>query len=123
MEILAETGCYVDMTYPTSAFHPAQISKLNSIYECSSPLQERAPHRHGNGLRTGHPVSTLPFLIEGPWALDFDRQSRNGVGRIENGALTAANPPSIRRLRLWKRAAITVAGRPDWLFIKLDAHG
>jgi hypothetical protein len=123
MQILAETGCYVDMTYPTSAFHPAQISKLNSIYECSSPLQERAPHRHGNGLRTGHPVSTLPFLIEGPWALDFDRQSRNGVGRIENGALTAANPPSIRRLRLWKRAAITVAGRPDWLFIKLDAHG
>jgi hypothetical protein len=123
MQILAETGCYVDMTYPTSAFHPAQISKLNSIYECSSPLQERAPHRHGNGLRTGHPVSTLPFLIEGPWALDFDRQSRNGIGRIENGALTAANPPSIHRLRLWKRAAITVAGRPDWLFIKLDAHG
>jgi len=123
MQILAETGCYVDMTYPTSAFHPAQISKLNSIYECALPLHKRAPHRQGNGLRAGHEVSTLPFLIQGPWALDFDRQSRNGMGRIEDGALTAANPPSIRRLQLWKRAAIAVNGRPDWLFIKLDAHG
>jgi hypothetical protein len=123
MQILAETGCYVDMTYPTSAFHPAEISKLNSIYECASPLQERAPHRRGHDLRAGHPVAALPFLIQGPWALDFDRQSRNGLGRIENGALTVANPPSMRRLQLWKRAAITVAGRPDWLFIKLDTHG
>jgi hypothetical protein len=113
----------VDMTYPTSAFHPAQISKLNSIYECGLPLQGRAPHRRGVGLRVGRPVSKLPFLIQGPWALDFDRKSRNGVGRIEDGALTVANPPSIRRLQLWKRAAITVAGRRDWLFIKLDAHG
>jgi len=123
MQILAETGCYVDMTYPTSAFHPAEISKLNSIYECRSPLQERAPQRHGHDLRAGRPVAALPFLIQGPWALDFDRQSRNGIGRIENGALTAANPPSIRRLQLWKKAAIAVTGRPDWVFIKLDAHG
>jgi hypothetical protein len=74
-------------------------------------------------LRAGDAVAALPFLIQGPWALDFDRQSRNGLGRIENGALTVANPPSMRRLQLWKRAAITVAGRPDWLFIKLDTHG
>src|SRR5206468_1026119 len=102
MRILAETGCYVDMTYPTSAFHPAQVAKLNSMYECGSSLEKRAPHRRGDLLRAGRPVSTLPFLIQGPWALDFNRQSRNGVGRIEDGALTAANPPSMRRLRLWK---------------------
>lgn len=123
MKILADTGCYVDMTYPTSAFHPAQIAKLNSMYECAWPLQERAPHRHGRALKAGRPVSILPFLIQGPWALDFDRNSRNGIGRIEDGAITAANPASMRRLELWKRASITVQGRPDWLFIKLDAHG
>lgn len=123
MEVLAETGCYVDMTYPASAFHPAQISKLNSMYECFLPLGTRAPHRRGRELRTGRAISTLPFIVQGPWALDFDGQARNGLGRIEDGALTAANPPSLRRLRLWKSAAIGVAGRPDWLFIKLDAHG
>ena len=123
MEILAETGCFVDMTYPTSAFHPAQIAKLNSMYECGAPLHELAPHRSGRDLRAGRPVSTFPFLIQGPWALDFDRNSRNGLGRIEDGAITAANPGSMHRLKLWKRAAITVQGRPDWLFIKLDTHG
>lgn len=123
MQILADTGCYVDMTYPTTAFHPAQIAKLNAMYECSRPLQESAPHRHGRDLKAGRRVSTLPFLIQGPWALDFDRQARNGIGRFEDAALTAANPPSLRRLHLWKRAAIQVKGRPEWVFIKLDAHG
>lgn len=123
MQILAETGCYVDMTYPTSAFHPAQISKLNSMHECALPLDERAPQRRGRDLKSGRPVSVLPFIVQGPWALDFDRHARNGLGRFEDAALTAANPPSLRRLQLWKRAGIRVAGRPDWLFIKLDAHG
>jgi hypothetical protein len=29
----------------------------------------------------------------------------------------------MRRLRLWQKAAITVQGRPDWIFIKLHCHG
>jgi len=123
MQLLADTGCYADMTYPTSAFHPAQISKLNSLYECALPLGERAPQRRGRELKTGRSVSTLPIIVQGPWMLDFDRTSRNGFGRIEDGALTKWNPPSLRRLQLWKRAGITVAGRPDWVFIKLDTHG
>ncbi len=55
--------------------------------------------------------------------LDFDRNSRSGLGRLDNGALTGRNAPSLRRLALWKKAAIGVAGRPDWLFIKLHTHG
>jgi hypothetical protein len=55
--------------------------------------------------------------------IDFDRSARSGLGRIENGALKKANPPSLRRLALWKKAAITIAGRPDWIFIKLHTHG
>ena len=37
--------------------------------------------------------------------------------------MTTVNPPSLRRLALWRRAAITVGGRPDWIFIKLHCHG
>jgi hypothetical protein len=54
--------------------------------------------------------------------LDFDRSSRSGLGRFETAALSGGTPPSIRRLRLWKKAGITVRGRPDWLFIKLHCH-
>jgi hypothetical protein len=123
MQLLADTGCYVDMTYPTAAFHPAQIAMINSIYECALPLTERAPQRRGRRLEVGRRVANLPFLVQGPWMLDFDRSSRSGWGRIENSALTNPNPPSLRRLRLWKKAGITVAGRPDWIFIKLHTHG
>jgi hypothetical protein len=54
--------------------------------------------------------------------LDFDKGARNGIGRFENAALTAANPPGLRRLKLWKKAGISVQQRPDWLFIKLHCH-
>ena len=55
--------------------------------------------------------------------MDFDRSSRSGWGRIDNGALTGPNPPSLRRLAVWKKAGITVEDRPDWIFIKLHTHG
>jgi hypothetical protein len=55
--------------------------------------------------------------------LDFDKHARNGIGRFENAALTAANPPALRRLNLWRKAAISVQDRPDWLFLKLHCHG
>jgi hypothetical protein len=123
MEILAGTGCYADFTLPTAAFHPAQIAKVNSIYECSLPLHSRAPHRKGNDLRVGRVPQIFPLCMQGPLMLDFDRHARNGVARIENAALTGAQPPSLRRLQLWKKAAVSVKHRPDWLFIKLHCHG
>jgi hypothetical protein len=122
MRVLADTGCYVDMTFPTSAFHPGQIAIVNSLYECRLPLGKQAPHRRGEKLRVGRPISVFPFLVQGPWMPDFDRSSRTRLGRIENGAISNANPPSLRRLALWKKAAIAVIGRPDWIFIKIHTH-
>jgi hypothetical protein len=122
MEILADTGCYADFTMPAAAFHPAQIGKVNSLYECSRPLNAQAPHRKGRDLRLNRSLQTFPIIVQGPLMLDFDRSARNGIGRFENAALTAANPPGLRRLNLWKKAAISVQDRPDWLFIKLHCH-
>lgn len=122
MEILAGTGCYADFTLPAAAFHPAQIGKVNSLYECSRPLNAPAPHRKGHDLAVGRAPQIFPLNVQGPLMLDFDWHARNGVGRIENAALTAANPPSLRRLKLWKKAAISVQHRPEWLFIKLHCH-
>jgi hypothetical protein len=123
LQVLFETGCYADMTYPTSVFHPAEVRKINSLYECALPFEQRAPQRCGRDLEAGRPVSKFPFIIEGPWMLDLDRSSRNGWGKVENGALTHINPPTLRRLELWKNAGIVVKGRPDWVFIKLHTHG
>jgi hypothetical protein len=123
LQVLAETGCYADLTLPPASFHPSQIAKINSLYECALPLNRRAAHRRGRDLRAGKPPRTFPLIIEGPLALNLGRIKESGLPGIENGSLTAANPASLRRLRLWKSASISVRGRPDWLFIKLHCHG
>ena len=53
MQVLAETGCYADLTMPSGIAHPAQIEKINSVYECTLPLDQQAPHREGRDLEAG----------------------------------------------------------------------
>ena len=123
MQILAETGCYADFTLPTGAFHRAQTSKINSIYECALPLAHRAPHRKGQDLARGRTPQVFPVVVQGPLMPDFHARGGSRRWHIDNAALTGSNPASLHRLSLWKRAAISVKGRPDWLFIKLHTHG
>jgi hypothetical protein len=123
MQILAETGCYVDMTLPTGPFHRSQTAKINSLYECTPPLDRRESHRTGPDLRVGRAPGIFPLMVQGPLLWDFHPAQAGHIVGIENSALTTPNPPSIRRLQLWKKAAISVEGRPDWLFIKLHCHG
>jgi len=123
MQILADTGCYADMTLPPGRFHPAHIAKINSLYECSTPLYSHGAHRRGVDLQAGRPPSVFPLMVEGPLMLRFENpEGRISLG-IENGSLTSNDPPTLYRLQLWKQAAITVKGRPDWLFVKLQCHG
>ena len=123
MQVLAETGCYADFTLP-SAPSPSQVAKINAVYECTLPLHRQAPHRRGRDLESGRSPQIFPLILQGPLLLTLDGR-RGGLPfpRIENSALTTVNPPTMRRLQLWKKAAITVRGRPDWLFIKLHCHG
>ncbi|HVF55412.1 MAG TPA: hypothetical protein VM934_04630 [Pyrinomonadaceae bacterium] len=123
MRILADTGCYADMTLP-SAPDIAQVPKINALYECGRPLEGRAPHRDGRDLRSGVAPQVYPLIIGGPLGLDFGRRVRGvPVPYIENSILTTRRPATMERLRHWREAGITVHGRPDWLFIKLCCHG
>lgn len=122
MKILAETGCYADFTLPTGTLHPAQTAKINSLYEIGLPLDQAAPHRKGIDLRVGRAPHIFPLMVQGPLLPDLGR-SRSGFRLVfENSGITPPNPLSLDRLALWKRARIHVAGRPDWLFIKLYCH-
>ena len=122
MQILAETGCYADFTLPTATRYPSQTAKINALYECALPLEQRAPQRKGIDLCSGRAPKILPLIVQGPLLLDVKRSV--GMRRlvIENGAITGPNPMSLDRLQLWKQADIHVYGRPDWLFIKLHCH-
>jgi hypothetical protein len=123
MQVLSETGCYADMTLPAAVFDPAQVAKINSIYECGLPLHERAPHRRGRDLEKGRPPREFPIVVQGPLVPYFTGAGFHARMKIENAAITGRNPLSVQRLQLWKRAAVSVKGRPEWLFIKLHCHG
>lgn len=122
MKVLAETGCYADLTLPTPVLHPAQTAKINSLYECGFPLGQAAPHRRGTDLSAGSAPRIFPLIVQGPLLVDFGRSRRALRPAFETGAITQPNPMSLHRLTLWKQARIHVAGRPDWLFIKLHCH-
>lgn len=123
LEILAETGCYADFTLP-SAPSPAQVSKINAIYECAGSLSQRTPHRKGWNLRSGRPPQTFPIIVSGPLGINFRRRINGwAIPCIENSAVTTQNPPTLDRLRYWCHAGIGVEGCPDFLFVKLHCHG
>ena len=124
MAILAETGCYADFTLP-SAPSPSQVRKTNSIYECTRPFDEAAPHRSGRDLEVGRVPCRFPLIVQGPLALYTPRggPTRRLCPRVENGEVSQSYRPTRQRVDAWRRAAITVRGRPDWVFVKLHCHG
>jgi hypothetical protein len=122
MKILSETGCYADMTLPAAYWDPAQIEKINSLYECALPIDQAAPHRKGYDLVAGRVPKTFPLIVQGPLVTDLRRTFRSARPAFDNGALTASKPATMSRFSLWKQAQVRVLGRPDWLFIKLHCH-
>lgn len=123
MQILAETGCYADLTLP-SAPDVSQVPRINAIYQCGHPLNERKPHRSGPSLKVGDDNPTLPLIFTGPLLFDWERRWRGlPVPRTESGALTARYPLNLARLERWRSTRIGIKGRPEWVFIKLYCHG
>jgi hypothetical protein len=122
MQILSETGCYADFTLPAVP-HQAQVPRINAIYQCGRPLNERAPHRSGPDLRAGV-TPTLPLLFTGPLVLDWRRRFHGlPIPRVDDGVLAANWPLDQARLHRWRSARISVRGRSEWVFIKLYCHG
>ena len=123
MKILAETGCYADFTFPGAPFHPAQIARINSLYECALPLEQTAPQRRGKDLHVGRKPEIFPLVVEGPLVFDFRRSLQSGRAALESASILKGRAMTLQRLSVWKQARIHVRGRPDWLFIKLHCHG
>ncbi len=121
MQILADTGCYADLTLP-SAPHVSQVPRINAIYNCGHDLTQRKPHRSGPSLRVGT-QPTLPVMLTGPLLLDWKKRKFGVLPRLENSAITVGLPLTPSRIMRARRARISVAGRPDWVFIKLYCHG
>lgn len=124
--VLARTGCYADFTMP-SAPNPTQSKIINSIYYIRNDGKPR-PIDRGEiacvraGERKNESSSKL-LAIQGPLGLNWQWRKYGIFPRIENGDLTAANPPTPSRFNIWLRLHVHVVGRPEWVFVKLHTHG
>jgi hypothetical protein len=122
MAILADTGCYADLTLP-SAPHVSQVSRINDIYTVGRDLKERAPHRRGPAVSVGDEGLQLPIMFTGPLVFDWGARKFGVVPRLDNSAITAKFPLGAARMERLADAHIGIHGRPDWVFIKLYCHG
>jgi hypothetical protein len=123
LTILRQTGCYADFTLP-SAPDPAQTRTMNAIYYAADDPQRPKSHDVGRRAAVGvDPAADEFLLIQGPMMFDWSRRRLGIVPGLENANLAANFPPSLARFQLWLRAGVCVAGRPDWVFVKLHTHG
>jgi hypothetical protein len=118
LPLLHRLGCYVDLTFP-SAPDPCQPDQVNQIYWPVGDLDRRRAYERGERARVGKAYDDRVLMVTGPLAL-----AREGWRvRLENGALTGADPPTAARVATWVSQGIHVAGRPEWVFVKVHTHG
>jgi hypothetical protein len=120
IELLWELGCYADLTFP-SAPDQSQPGIVNSIYYPRGDVARRRAYEDGQPVRVGTPKQDRLLLIEGPIALALRPGTR--TPRIESAALDHTDPPTAARLATWVDQEVTVAGRPEWVFVKVHTHG
>ena len=118
--LLFETGCYADFTFP-SAPDETQPNIVNRIYWPVGDLRRARAYQQGEPARVGHMREDRILIIEGPLTLHA-RAARIPL-RIENASLSAHDPATPARVRRWVDQNIHVAGRPEWVFVKVHTHG
>jgi hypothetical protein len=123
LTVLQETGCYADFTLP-SAPSNTQIRLVNSIYYATDIPGRCGSHNWGVPAQVGTAAPNDHLLmIQGALLPDWRNRKLGIFPRIENSDIHGGRPASWKRFQDWTRAGVHVAGRPDWLFVKLHTHG
>lgn len=123
LAVLRDTGCYADLTMP-AAPSPAQTRTVNEIYYAVGACRGPRAHEYGRRAAVGRAASAADLLlVQGPLRATFRRAKWGVIPRVENSTLDAGFPPTADRFADWLSCGISVEGRPEWVFIKLHAHG
>jgi hypothetical protein len=119
LEVLWDTGCYADFTFP-SVPNQGQPPIVNQIYWPVGDLSRRCAHDQGSRARVGEWLDDRILMIQGP----SGPSRRPGlIARLENGDIQGHDGADPIRIRSWVKQHVHVAGRPEWLFVKVHTHG
>lgn len=121
IRLLHEMGCYCDFDFP-AVYELSQPPLVNTIYAAKDDPRPKS-------YDTPYPLSALRngtadlMMFQGPLLLAPSTSLRHLFIDVEDGDIHPAVPATARRVDRWVRAGVHVSGRPDWIFIKLFAHG
>jgi hypothetical protein len=130
LQILRETGCYADFTLPTP--DETQPRLVNRIYYATDHPNRPKSHDAGVEAAVGRSPSGDLLLLPGPLGFNplpglyqVPEQGRppRFLSAVEEASITRANLPTPPRIDLWVWTGIHVAGRPEWVFVKVHTHG
>jgi hypothetical protein len=122
LQVLREEGCYADFTLP-AAPSPCQTSTINRIYYATDDPQRPKSHDRGERVRVGGTAVGDLMIIQGPLGFLWSRRKLGIIPGIESGDVRASSPPTANRIDAWVKTGIHVAGRPEWIFVKVHTHG
>ena len=123
LEILQRTGCYADFSMPSAPVE-TQTRLVNQIFYAANDPTVRKPYDEGIEAAVGQtPPDDHLLMVAGPLGPDWNSRKLGVIPRIENSDLHAFQMPTVERFENWCRIGVHVAGRPDWIFIKLHTHG
>lgn len=120
--VLREEGCYADFTLP-SAPSECQTTTINSIYYATDDPCHPKSHDSGVRVRVGGKASGDLMIVQGPLGFMWHRRRFGLIPRIEGADVQSRDPPDDRRVDGWIDKHIHVAGRPEWVFVKVHTHG
>jgi len=121
LRVLHEFGCFADYTFP-ALYHQAQPPFVNTLYAARDDPQPKS-------YRTPWPLLDLKrgtadlMIFQGPLVLAPSWNLRRLFIDVDDGNIHESMPASATRVQRWVNARVHVDERPDWLFVKVFAHG
>lgn len=121
IRILRGLGSFADFTFP-SLFEDSQPRGVNSIYATADDDGPKSYERQMplTALRDG---SADLMIFQGPLIFSPSLNPRHLFVDLDDGDIHGAEHASPSRVDRWIRANVHVPSRPDWVFVKLFAHG
>jgi hypothetical protein len=121
IKLLREMGCFADFTFP-SVYMDSQPPSVNSIYAAKDDPQPKS-YRRTFPLTALEDGSADLMIFEGPLIFAPTLNLRRLFLDLDDGDIHPAMPATRTRVDRWVKASVQVQGRPDWVFIKVFAHG
>ncbi len=117
LQLLRSLGCYGDFTFPAPG--KSQPPLINRLYYPTGNPEKRCSYFRGEGIKVGTTPRDEVLIFQGPLGVIW----QGLVPHVEDGHVDWTHSISCNRVLYWISRGIHVAGRPEWVFVKVFIHG